>query len=113
MKQNRLNGIVVPALAVAAALAISACSPTTQAGRDELKQPVNCKTAEGDLRVLAAEQKHVKDQQAAGVTSIIPAGAVIGVVSGTEDANLKVLSGDYQKQLDAKVKEIKTTCKIS
>ena len=106
-------GTIATTTLVVATLAISACSPTTDAGRAELDQPVNCRTAEGDLRVLESERKHVEEQRVAGVTSLIPAGAVVGIVTGTEDDNLKVLSGEYDKQLTKKIALIKKTCKLS
>jgi hypothetical protein len=36
----------------------------------EMKQPINCATAEGDIRVLKSEKAHVGQQIAEGVTSI-------------------------------------------
>jgi len=49
-----------------------------------LKQPVNCATAEGDLRILKSEKSNVAERMAEGVTAIAPAGIVIGVVTDTE-----------------------------
>lgn len=74
------------------------------------KMPVNCATAEGDLRVLRSEKAHVGEQIAMGVTAIIPASLVIGILTGTEVEKLKVASGEYNKQLDAKIAEIQSQC---
>ncbi|MDA7967229.1 hypothetical protein [Ruegeria sp.] len=76
------------------------------------RHPVNCATAQGDLRAIAAEKKHAENQQAESVLSITPAGALLGLVTGTENKHLKMLSGDYIKQLDARTAEIKSTCNI-
>lgn len=81
------------------------------AAEDE-RHPVNCATAQGDLRAIAAEKKHAQDQQVESVVSITPAGALLGLVTGTENKRLEMLSGDYVKQLDDRAAEIKATCNI-
>ena len=68
--------------------------------------------AEGDLRVLQSERKHAQTEQLKGVTALAPAGAVIGIITGTEDDKLKALSGDYIKQIDAKMAQIKAQCNL-
>ncbi len=73
-------------------------------------QKVNCATADGDIRVLQSEKAHVADQIALGVTAIYPAGLVIGLLTGTEGTKFKVATGEYNKQIDKKIAEIKTTC---
>ena len=88
------------------------CTGKTAAGQRELKQPVNCATAEGDIRVLQNEKVHVAEQIAVGVTAVVPAGAALGILTGTEDDKLEVAVGEYDKQLDAKIAEIKRTCGI-
>jgi len=74
--------------------------------------PVNCDTAEGDLRELQSEKASVAQQIGMGVTSIVPVGLVVGLVRGTAGTKYRVAIGDYNKALDAKMTEIKTTCSI-
>lgn len=62
--------------------------------------PVNCATAEGDIRVLKSEKAHVGEQILKGVTAITPAGFVLGMVTGTEKKKLEIASGDYNKKID-------------
>lgn len=47
-----------------------------------------------------------------GVTAVYPAGAVLGIVSGTETTKLKVAVGDYNTQIDARMAQIKAACGI-
>jgi hypothetical protein len=75
-------------------------------------QPINCATAEGDIRALRAEKAHAQDQIAAGVGSIVPAGAVVGLVTGQEGENLKVTSGEYDKMIDKRIAQIKKQCGV-
>ena len=81
-----------------------------EAGQRDLARPINCATAEGDIRLLLHEKAHVEDQILAGVKSILPASAVVGIVTGTEGQNVKVAIGDYNKKIDAKIAEIKEEC---
>jgi hypothetical protein len=73
---------------------------------------VNCETAEGDLRELQNEKASVAQQITMGVTSVAPIGLVIGLVRGNAGTKYRVAVGDYNKALDAKIAEIKSTCSI-
>ena len=88
------------------------CAPVSKEAKRELRQPVNCATAQGDIRILGHEKAHVGKQIASGVPAITPAGAVIGIVTGTEREKFTVATGDYNKQIDAKIAEIKRVCGI-
>lgn len=72
--------------------------------------PVNCATAQGDIRVLESEKAHVTERILEGATAILPAFAVVGILSGTEGTKLEVAIGTYNEQIDARIKEIKSTC---
>ena len=82
------------------------------AAKKEATAPVNCKTAEGDLRVLNSEKVNAAQQAAAGVSTIAPIGIVAGLVTGTEGEKAQVTTGEYNKALDAAIAHIKTTCHI-
>jgi len=60
--------------------------------------------------VLNSEKSHVAQQIAMGVTAIYPAGALVGLVTGTEGTKLKVATGEYNEMIDQKIAEIKSTC---
>ncbi|WP_254055839.1 hypothetical protein [Ruegeria sp. EL01] len=97
---------LMPVFCVAGVMAIGPAF----AASDTERHPVNCATAEGDLRAIDAEKKHAEDKQLESVAAITPAGALLGLVTGTENKRLRMLSGDYIKQLDARSAEIKATC---
>ena len=88
----------------------AACSPISKTAREELAQPVNCRTARGDIRILESEKAHVEKQVASGVMAITPAGIVTGIATGTEDDKIEVATGEYDKKIDRKIAEIKRTC---
>ncbi len=74
--------------------------------------PVNCPTAEGDIRVLESEKAHVGEQIVKGVTAVTPAGFVLGMVTGTEKKKLEIASGEYNEKIDMRIAKIKDTCGI-
>jgi hypothetical protein len=74
--------------------------------------PVNCATAQADVRTLEAEKANTSQQIAAGVTMIAPIGLVVGVATGTEREKYQVTTGDYNRMLDQKIAEIKQTCAL-
>ncbi|WP_245223150.1 MULTISPECIES: hypothetical protein [unclassified Ruegeria] len=79
---------------------------------DAERHPVNCATAAGDLRAIQAEKEHAETKQLESIASITPAGALLGLVTGTEHKHLQMLSGDYINELDARAAEIKATCDL-
>jgi hypothetical protein len=93
------------------ALLLTGClNPKYKEGERQLKQPINCATAEGDIRLLQHEKAHVKDQMLAGVKAIVPSSAVVGLVTGGEGGNVSLAIGDYNKKVDEKIAEIKEEC---
>jgi len=74
--------------------------------------PVNCAHAEGDLRMLQSEKVSTSQQAAAGVTAVVPVGAIVGFISGTEGTKAQIATGEYNKILDNKIAEIKKKCGI-
>ena len=78
----------------------------------EMKQPINCATAEGDIRVLQHEKAHVASEAANGVTAIIPASLVIGLVTLTEGEKIRIATGEYNRAIDKRIAEIKSQCGV-
>lgn len=105
MKKKNLIAAIVLSLC-------AACAPISQQAREDLAKSINCSTARGDIRVLQSEKAHVASQILAGVTAIQPAGAVLSMASGTEEAKLEVASGEYNNMIDQKIATIKKTCAV-
>ena len=91
---------------------LAACAPTTKQAQDDLQKPINCATAEGDIRVLKSEKKHVGAEIAAGITAIVPIGLVVHAAKGEEGQTMKVATGKYNKMIDARIAEIKEKCGV-
>ena len=102
-------------LGVAVTVATSlGCAMEQKNVEKQLSNPstINCQTAPGDLRVLQSEKADVVQRIGEGVTSIYPAGLVLGVVTGTETTKLKVAAGDYNNMIDQRIAEIRQKCGI-
>ena len=97
-------------LAICLATFLFACASGQKKVEKDLKAPINCATAEGDIRVLENEKVHVAQQIAEGVGAIVPIGLVVGVVTGTEGTKMRVATGEYNKMIDKKIAEIKSQC---
>jgi hypothetical protein len=72
--------------------------------------PVNCATADGDLRMLDSEKKSTMQRISSGVRSVVPIGLVAGVVTGTAGTKYQIATGKYNTMLDDKIAEIKQAC---
>jgi hypothetical protein len=88
------------------------CAMQQEQVSESLDNPrrINCHTAEGDLRVLQSEKTNAAQRLVEGATAIYPAGAVMGVVTGTEGTKLSVAIGDYNDQIDERMAEIRRKC---
>jgi hypothetical protein len=102
---------IIILLAIFLSVSLSACAKKYKTTEKELKtMPINCATAEGDIRSLEHEKAHVAEQIAMGVDAIIPVALVVGIVTGTEGEKIRVATGQYDKMIDKKIAEIKSQC---
>ena len=94
-----------------ATLAMSGCATEYKKTEENLnKPPINCFTAEGDIRVLRSEKANTFQQMAAGLQTIVPPSIVLGFVTGTSKTNAQVEGGEYNRMIDARIAEIKSVC---
>jgi len=107
MKRNKITGVIY---SLTFAALFSGCAAQYQAQEAALQQPINCRTAEGDIRVLQSEKASAAQQAALGATAIAPAGMVMGIITGTEQTKLQVATGEYNALIDNKIAAIKRTC---
>ena len=94
------------------ACVVAGCAMQQQQVEQDLQNPrrIDCRTADGDLRVLQSEKANVAQRLVEGATAIYPAGAVMGIVTGTEGTKLSVATGEYDRMIDARIAEIRRTC---
>ena len=91
-------------------LALTACTSISPEAEQGLAKPVDCETAEADVAALEAEKASVAKQAAAGVRTILPAAAVVGILRRDMRNRAKVATGAYNRELEAKIDEIRQKC---
>ncbi len=103
-------------LVVSMALLLAACATERRLKEKEamekMAMPIDCRYSEGDLRALNSEKVHTMQQIADGISSIVPVGALAGLMTGTECTKFEVASGDYHDTLDKRIAEIKSKCGV-
>ena len=85
----------------------------TKQVQEDLARPINCATAEGDIRVLKSEKAHVGKQIAAGVQAIVPVSLVYHLIKHTEDDQIKVATGEYDKMIDQRIAANRSRMSVS
>ena len=101
------------AVCAAALLLVAGCAMKLKKEEKAAEtMPVNCATADGDIRLLRSEKAQVAERIAQGVTAIYPAGLVVGLLTLTEGTKIQVATGEYNKKLDEKIAEIQSTCGV-
>jgi hypothetical protein len=110
MKSNLRVALITTSLL--GCLAISGCVTQDKELQATTSAPVNCATAQGDLKVLRAEKADVAKQIAAGFSAVFPIGLVANLIAGTEGTQYKIAVGEYNKLIDQKVAEIQQKCGI-
>ena len=86
------------------------CATISEEAKYEIDKPVDCSTAEYDIKILEGAKASAGKQALSGVRAVLPAGAVVGILSGDYKNRAKVATGQYNKDIDAKIQQIKDTC---
>ena len=109
-----MKKIIMTIVAISLCALFTSCASQQKVDKGEMdaKMPINCASAEADIRVLESEKTHATEQMATGVTTIVPVGLFTSAVQGKTAQNVKVSTGDYNKMLDAKIAEVKKTCGV-
>jgi len=82
-------------------------------GEAALKKGINCATAKQDIKTLQDAKAGTGRQVMAGVSSVFPVSAVVGLLKGNYSENVRVSAGQYNDDIDRKIAEIQKTCGVS
>ena len=88
-------------------------SHAPKGGEAALKKGINCATAKQDISTLKNEKSGVGQQVLAGVSSVMPVSAVVGLLQGNYAENVQVSAGQYNADIDRKIEEIQSVCGVS
>ena len=97
----------------AASLAIvSACSTIPNSTKDAFAKPVDCAPAEEALVTLAAALPSGRNKARAVITSLVPAGLALGVVTLDLRDRAKLVSGSLEADIYNKMADITEQCDV-
>lgn len=120
MPQSRIGpfcrALAMLSFAISAPLVAVAQTQSAQANDDGIPAataPINCATAEGDIRALNGEKDYAKTHRLQEATALVPSGMLLGIVTGTESKKLQMLSPEYTKHIDARIAAIEAKCGIN
>ncbi|MEO1309610.1 MAG: hypothetical protein AAFV51_01415 [Pseudomonadota bacterium] len=103
---------IVHILCAASVAIAGACSSIPKSTKDALNKPVNCETAEEDLIELAAGLPTGRQRARAVVTSLVPAGLALGVITMDLRNRAKVVNGTLESDIYNKMADITAECGI-
>lgn len=90
---------------------LAGCATTSHAEREALlAAPIDCAKAQTDMAALEAAMPSRRERARSAVQSVTPVGVVGGVVSGTYDERLGVLTGGTEDELSARIEAIRSQC---
>lgn len=88
------------------------CATISDQAKYQLEKPVDCSTARYDIKTLESEKASVGKRMLSGVKMVVPASAVIGILRGDWVNRKKVATGEYNRAIDDKIVDIKSSCGI-
>jgi hypothetical protein len=102
---------IIILLALVAGCSAQVPAPEKQV-QANLAKPVDCSTAQADIKTLTSEKARTSQEIENGASSIVPIGAVAHIFGRSEKESFEIGTGEYNRKLDAKIAEIKKQCNI-
>ena len=93
-------------------LFLVSCAAISEESRYYMDKPIDCFTAEADIKSLKKAKASSVKRIASGVRTVAPAAAVVSIVRKDWWNNKKVASGQYNLAIDEKITELQHACNI-
>jgi hypothetical protein len=100
------------ACGVAVVASAAGCASKYEKVEDSFAQPINCSTARADIQDLQAEKVDKATEAAMGLKFALPTTIVLGAITGTAGAQSDVGSGEYNRKIEERIGNIKSTCNL-
>jgi len=100
------------ACGLAAIVTASGCASKYAKVEDSFAQPIDCTTARADIQDLLAEKVDKATEAAEGLKFALPTTIVVGAITGTGGAESDVGTGEYNRKIDERIANIKSTCNL-
>jgi len=93
-------------------LFLVSCAAISDEARYYMDKPIDCSTAEADIKSLEGAKASAAKQAASSVNMISPGPAVIAIVRKDWANHKKVATGKYNRAIDEKITELQHACNI-
>jgi len=103
---------VLIACGLVVAVTASGCASKYAKVEESFEQPINCKTARADIQDLQAEKVDKATEAAMGLKFALPTTIIVGAITGTAGAQQDVGTGEYNRKIDQRIANIKSTCNL-
>jgi len=104
--------VVLIACGLAVAVSATGCAQKYKKVEDSFSQPINCSTARADIASLQAAKVDKATEAIEGLKFALPTTIVVGAITGTAGAQQDVGTGEYNRKIDERIANIKSTCKL-
>ncbi len=108
------RGIRIRPIALGLVVAVSAlgCASKYAKVEESFAQPIDCQSAQSDIAALEADKASKAAQAAEGMKFALPTTIIMGTITGTAGAEYEVGTGEYNRKIDERIGNIKSTCKL-
>jgi hypothetical protein len=100
------------ACGLAVVITASGCAAKYAKVEEGFSQPINCATARADIQDLQAEKVNKTTEAVEGMKFALPTTIVVGAITGTAGAQYEVGTGEYNRKIDERIGNIKSTCHL-
>ena len=104
--------IVLVACGLAVVVSAAGCARKYAKVEESFAQPINCSTARADIQDLHAEKVDKATEAVEGLKFALPTTIVLGAITGTAGAQSDVGTGEYNRKIDERIANIKSTCNL-
>jgi len=104
--------LVLIACGLAVAVSAAGCAQKYKKVEDSFSQPINCATARADITSLQAAKVDKTTEAVEGLKFALPTTIIVGAITGTAGAQSDVGTGEYNRKIDQRIANIKSTCNL-
>ncbi len=102
--------VAFAALLLALPLALGACATISPSEQVLLMQQPDCANPQDQINALQRARRNEIDRTVTAVSSVTPTGLVVGTVQQDFGDRVRVVSGEWNRDIDAAIRRIRTTC---
>ncbi|HEX9125417.1 MAG TPA: hypothetical protein VF948_03375 [Methylomirabilota bacterium] len=108
------RSVRIQPIALGLVVAVSAwgCASKYAKVEESFAQPINCSSAQADIAALEADKASKATQAAEGMKFALPTTIIMGAITGTAGSEYEVGTGEYNRKIDERMANIRSTCKL-